>query len=110
MSEREIVRRNGYPIMFCTPSIQYVETGKKDEPQQYRPNSKCKKLKKCEHKHHHHHHKHHHHHEPIPPVPPVVIKWKCSGRPDYQCTSDNGDGTGIYNTQLDCITVCRAPQ
>ena len=80
MAEREMIRRrDDCPIAFKTQSVQYVETGKKDEPQQYRPNSKCKKLKhKCEHKHHHHkhhhhHHKHHHEHEhEVIPVTPII--------------------------------------
>jgi hypothetical protein len=77
MAEREIVRRNGCPIAFKTPSIQYVETGDKKNPQLYTPNKKkCRrKLKhKCEHKHHHKHHHHHHHeheHEVIP-VTPII--------------------------------------
>jgi hypothetical protein len=50
MSEREIVRRNGYPIMFASNSIQYIPIGKKKDPQQYTPNgkihrSKCRKLR-----------------------------------------------------------------
>ena len=82
MAERTMIRRReDCPIAFKTESIQYVETGEKDEPQQYRPNLKCKKLKKkCEHKHHHkhhhhhhHHHKHHHHHHHEHEVIPVVI-------------------------------------
>lgn len=51
MSEREIVRRNGgVPVTFSTQSVQYIQTGKKKDPQQYTPNCKihkgrCRKLK-----------------------------------------------------------------
>jgi hypothetical protein len=49
MSERLITRRNGYPIMFLSNSIQYIPVGKKKDPQQYTPNcrihkGKCRKL------------------------------------------------------------------
>ena len=49
MSEREIVRRNGYPVMFASESIQYIQTGKKKDPQLYTPSckihkGKCRKL------------------------------------------------------------------
>ena len=87
MTERQIIGNNEHPVMFCTPSKQYVEIGDKKEPQQYTTRRKCKKVKKCEHKHHHkhhhhhhkHHHKHHHEHEhevipeviPVPPAPPA---------------------------------------
>ena len=51
ITERLLVRRNGYPIMFASESIQYIEIGKKKDPQQYTPNgkihrSKCRKLRR----------------------------------------------------------------
>jgi hypothetical protein len=50
MAEREIVRRNGQPVMFTTQLIQYIETGKKKDPQLYTPSckvhrGKCRKLR-----------------------------------------------------------------
>ena len=111
MAERVIIRRrDDCPVSFKSNSIQYVETGEKDEPQLYRPNSKCKKLNKCEHKHHHKHHHHHHGHEvppipPIPPTPPVPpqITYKCDG--NGNCNSVT-DGTG-YATLEECQFNCR---
>ena len=38
-----------------------------------------------------------------------VIKYKCSGSPNYQCTSDNGDGTGTYATLTACQAACTTP-
>jgi hypothetical protein len=114
MTERQIVRKEKCPIAFKTQSIQYIETGKKDEPQQYTPNKKgCKKHEhkhKHHHHHHHHHHKHHHEHEvpvpPVPPVPPVILKWRCSGEPDFVCIESVD---GIYDTLQECQRGCGTP-
>lgn len=102
MTEREIVRRNGCPVAFKTQSIQYIEVGKKEEPQEYTPNKKS--CKKHEHKHKHHHHKHHKHAIPTPPPPPPPpITYKCDGMGNCNPVTD---GTG-YATLDECLFNCR---
>jgi hypothetical protein len=63
--------------------------------------------------HHHHHHRHcyhhkmhHHHHRVCPPTPPTVLKWRCSGSPDFVCVEAVD---GIYDTELECIAACGSP-
>ena len=45
MSEREIVRKEGSPVAFKGPIVQFVRCGKKCNPQIYEPNFRPKGLK-----------------------------------------------------------------